>query len=154
MLGWRYRRGSPFIALIGAVVVLVPALVLGARAFLRAVPFIGAQPRAAALCRACAQAPVDGTKPYRIGRVLAAQHNGIALGNVMGDARLAGIAAVRPSEVGTLICAGQAVSVTVGVSERGAPLTRQYRDICLVDWRSGEVLYRTSLAGSQPFVST
>jgi hypothetical protein len=147
-------RRNPIFSLIGIGIAILPIIYLGVRASLAAAPFILMQPQALVACRACASAPLDGVTPYRHGRVLVVNQAGMALGQVMADKALAGIVAANSAEVRTLISVGDPVSVPAGISPAGVKLYRIYRDVCLIDWSTRQVLYRTSLPGSKPTVST
>ncbi|MHB1356457.1 MAG: hypothetical protein ACYCZF_10830 [Anaerolineae bacterium] len=150
--GW--RRRNPIFGLIGACVATVPLIFLGIQAIRAAAPFIWIQPTVLNACKACLSAPLDGANPYRRGRVLVVNSSGMALGLVLADKTLTGIAATSPKEVGTLIRVGDPVTVQMGVSASGAKLTQTFRDICLIDWSTKQVIYRTSLAGSKPSISS
>jgi len=152
--GWRTRSSwVGWLVVIGACVVVAPLIWLGIRAASGAAPFASLQPHAMQMCRACSGTPVDGAKPYRIGRVLVVQPSGIALGQVMADESLAGITAQRKGEIGTLVCVGEPYQVQTGTSCHGEALYRTYREVCLLDYTSGAVLYHTSLKGSEPTIS-
>jgi len=157
MFGRSWRNRNPlytWLALAGACIVAVPAIWLALRAVIGAAPFAGLQPRAMELCRACSAAPMDGVSPYRIGQVLVVQPSGIPLGQLMADESLSSVLASRRGEVGTLACISEPYQVLTGASCHGEALYRIYREVCLVELSSGSVLYRTSLAGAKPYVST
>lgn len=148
------RRRYPLLGLLGACVALVPLIILSIQAALAATPFMWMRPKALAACKACYTAQMDGTKPYRMGRVLVVNSSGAAFGLVLANKALAGIAATAPDKVGTLICVGEPVSVQMGTTPTGVKLYRIYRDVCLIEWSTGRVIYRTSLAGSQLCISS
>jgi hypothetical protein len=152
LFGW--RRRNPIYGIIGACLALVPIIIIGVRATLAAAPFILLQPGAMVACRACESTPLDGTIPYRRGRVLVVNYSGMAFGQVLADQSLAGITATNTGEVGTLIAVGDPVTVQMGTAPSGAKLYMTYRDVCLIDWSTKQVIYRTSLAGSKPAIST
>ncbi|MCE5257565.1 MAG: hypothetical protein LLG44_00715 [Chloroflexi bacterium] len=152
--GW--RKSNPWLAwlgIIGAGIAAAPLIWLGIRAVLASTPYVTLQPRLQEACRVCSGAPLDGTKPYRIGRLLVVQPSGIPIGQIMADESLAGITAPSKNTIGTLVCVGEPVSVRIGTASCGTPLYRQYREVCLIDYATQRVLYRTNLAGSQPTFS-
>lgn len=152
LYGW--RRRNPIYGLIGACVAAVPLIFLGIQAIRAAVPFIWIQPATLSACKTCSSAPLDGANPYRRGRVLVVNSSGMALGLVLADKSLVGIAATSPKEVGTLVRVGEPITVQMGVSPAGVKLTQVFRDVCLIDWSTKQVIYRTSLAGCKPSIST
>ncbi|MHB9033453.1 MAG: hypothetical protein ACYC6L_10435 [Anaerolineae bacterium] len=151
---WRreLRRRYWWVGLIGAVIALVPAFVLGARGALAALPFYTLQPRLMELGRACAAAPVDGIKPYRVGKLLVVQPNGLPYGRVMDLLRAGALGAAKQGEIGTLVRVGEPFKVQALGSDC-PDACRLYREVCLIDFASGKVLFRTNLAGSDPFTS-
>jgi hypothetical protein len=131
----------------------VPLIILGIRAASASLPFIAMQPRLLAACKVCDTAPMDGASPYRRGSMLVVNRLGFTFGQVLADKRLGGIAATQSSKVGTIIRVGDPVAVQVGISPTGEKLYRSYRDVCLIDWSTKQVIFRTSLAGSAPTIS-
>lgn len=148
------KRGCGF----GCGVVIV-ALMLGSLAFAvvyyyqakkAAAPFKGLTEKSQMVCSQC-QKNQKVTFPYRQGKVLVVYSaTGQTIGHTMAEKILKGIVATNPDEVQTLVCVGEQRKQQEGVYRDGAPAYRLYRDICLINWQTGEMINQRTLAGSAP----
>jgi hypothetical protein len=101
-------------------------------------------------CSRCSAASPISTAPYRIGKVLAVHLAGDAIGSILTDKTLTNTVAFSPEEVGTLVCVGDRIKYVAGQYTGGDEAYRISRDVCVIDWASGEVIYKTTLRGSTP----
>lgn len=81
-------------------------------------------------------------------------HNaGDAVGHPMAEKALSGILATSPEDIGTLICVGAKTQERISSSLSSYAAYRLSREICVIDWTTGEVIYKTTLQGSSPPIS-
>lgn len=90
------------------------------------------------------------SEAYRRGKVLVVEAGtGGAVGSTMADLSPE-IAAAKPEEIGTLVCAGEVQEVQVSSYRDGQPGYRRDRDICICDWAAGDMILAVTLSGGAP----
>lgn len=135
------------------IVAIVLFVVNSCAASRAAAPFKGLTEQAQATCAKCTSAEPLSTTPYRIGKVLVVHTAGDTVGHTMADKTLAGIVAVSPEEVGTVICVGVKTTKRINSSTSSYAAYQLSREICMIDWATGDVIYKTTLKGSAPATS-
>jgi hypothetical protein len=138
------------IVLVLIVIVLVIIVLNSCAASKAAAPFKGMNARTQAACVKCVTGQPKGTAPYRIDKVLMVHTAGDTIGHTMADKALVGIVAVSPEEVGTVICVGEKIQERINSSLSSYAAYQLSREICVLDWATGDVIYKTTLKGSAP----
>ena len=115
-----------------------------------AAPFKVIADQARSACSRCSTADPNSTVPYPSGKILAVYLTGDAIGSILTDKTLTDTIATSPADIGILVCVGERDKYVAGHYTGGDPAYRISRDVCVVDWDSGEVLYKTTLRGSSP----
>ncbi|MHB1356455.1 MAG: hypothetical protein ACYCZF_10820 [Anaerolineae bacterium] len=152
----RYNRlscGGLVIGAIAIVVIIVLLVVNSCAASKAAAPFKDMEGQAQTVCAKCTSVEPLSTSPYRIGKVLVVHTAGDTVGHTMADKTLAGILAISPGEVGTVICVGAKTTKRINSSFSSYAAYQLSREICVIDWITGDVIYKTTLKGSAPATS-
>ena len=144
--------------IIGCLVIMVAGFVIGIGALIydyylankAAAPFKVMAEQVRTACSRCETAKQISTSPYRIGRVLVVHSAGDAIGSILTKDTLTNVVAISPEQVSTLVCVGEKVLSEVGHYTSGDAAYRVSRDVCIIDWTTGNIIYKTTLRGSTP----
>lgn len=142
--------GCAILLVLGIVVGLTAVIITLGRNAQAALPFKGMKDQVQAICLHCSGQPLNALEPHRRGRVLVVDSTGAAIGQVMANKRLAGIRATVPNEVGSIIFVGDKEEHQTGSYTDGSEAYRVYREGCIIDLVTGNVLYRGSIRGTPP----
>jgi hypothetical protein len=146
-----YGLGCMVVVIVALVILAGSAIFRGCSANKAASTFAGMESQAREVCAKCIKGEAIGSKPYRTGKVLVVHRLGDTVSHTMVERTLKGIVASSPDEVSTYICVGPVDMQRVGeYSGGGGAAYRLSREICIIDRKTGEILYKTILTGSPP----
>jgi hypothetical protein len=144
--------------IIGCLVVVVACFLIGIGVFIydlyrdarAAAQFKVLAEQIRTACNRCATTNPVSNRLYRNGRVLAVHLAGDAIGAILTEETLTNTVATSPQDIGTLVCVGDRVKQVVGHYTGGDAAYRISRDVCVIDWTSGDIIFKTTLNGSSP----